>query len=117
MSKNIKVVDEVYDRLSNLATRNGLSLGKQIDALIEGIYGATQPYNTNSVPTNPEQSDIEEELKKIRSKTDILKDIDAVKAIMKEEVDWCQDAETKRKIELKYGDKITKLWEEYNGTV
>lgn len=131
MSKPIKVTDELYYKLKTLADNNGRTITGQIDYMANlnsrPTYSAPTMTHMDNSPkvelfdesllyrNTPVQTDIEEKLSKRRTRPDILKDIDGIKAIMKEEVDWCQDAETKRKIELSYGAKIDALWVEYNG--
>jgi len=53
----------------------------------------------------------------IRSKHEIMQDIKALETQRDEELEYCQDRETKKQIEQSYQVDLSSLWEEYHATI
>jgi len=122
MSKQIKVADEVYDRLKADADANYRSMSGQVEYLMDKAAGVSVILGNKVATTEPPDLSgvFKETPKKIvgatpRGKGEVLADIRELEAKRDEELRYCQDDEIGRQITEQYADKVNPLWEEYNG--
>lgn len=123
MPKQIKVSDEIYDRLKADADKNYRSMGGQIEFLMDSHSGMSpeavirsKPDVSDLVrPDMPKKSEpTARDTRDTRTKGDILADIRETEAQRDEELRYCQDADTVKKITDRYAGAIDLLWREFN---
>lgn len=117
MPKQIKVSDEIYDRLKADADKNYRSMGGQIEFLMSFHSGVASGDIERAKPSVSDLVRPDEKIKSeptARGKGDILADIRETEADRDEELRYCQDDETRKKIVNKYVGTIDGLWEEFN---
>ena len=131
MTKQIQVSDEVYERLKSLADGDKRPMGMQIDWLMERYWeniegndmdramspAIKQPPVKIEELIRPE-TQLLPEIKKsplanARNKGTILATIRKVEAQLKEDLEFCQDPETRARLEADAKHDLDILWAEY----
>lgn len=109
MARQIKISDEIYDRLKKDADANYRSLGGHIEYLMDKAMGVSNILGekvafTKDSPTEPTG----------RSVGDILADIRKLEGERDEELRFSQDGDYSEGITRSYGERIQDLWNEYH---
>lgn len=112
MAKQIKVSDEVYDRLKADADANYRSMSGQVEYLMDRNMGVSNILGEKVAFTTTQPT---ERFNEARSSGDVLADIREIESQRDEELRYCQDNETIKAVSEQYQDKLDVLWEEYNG--
>ena len=128
MAKQIKISDEIYERLRKSANGHYRTLGGQIDYLL-GFAGSpevrdyeVETYEKRAAEWEESQRNLPEVMqapayvnskKKTRGKGDVLSDIREAEASRDEELRYCQDSDESFKITEKYALLIQPLWDEF----
>lgn len=129
----IKVNEDVLQKLKKVAEEKGMTNGQVISLLLDfPLQEETASQGDGDVPDNIKNY-IEERLEAlgltkrdrvpspnyfheecVRTKGEILSDIRGAEAERDDELNNCQDAETTRKLEKKWKAELDTLWAEYN---
>ena len=116
----IHIRDDVYEKLKELSEEQNRSISNMAETILLNVWGK-QPMSKAFVTEelkDPTEGLIREE--KIaseptaRTKDAILKDIWKREAQLKDDLEYCQDNETRRKLEEAAKHDLDALWAEYN---
>lgn len=114
MPKQIKVPDDIYDRLKAAADAEYRSLGGQIEYLLDKSMGVSNVLGQKIAFTETTPSPKKPEAINLRGKGTILQEIRDLEANRDEELAICQDREIAEGIRRRYADQIQPLWNEFN---
>ena len=123
---NIRISDEIYTKLKAFADGEMRSVANATEYLLnKQLENTPSPKNTNVsdlftdpiIPVKPLGVVTPEKSESTpRGKGDVLADIRDTEAERDEELRYCQDDETRKKIVNKYAGTIGGLWNEYHFT-
>lgn len=111
MAKQIKVSDEVYDRLKADADQNYRSMGGHIEYLMDKAMGVSIVLGEKRAFTETPPS---QENTSTKSLGDILANIRDLEGKRDEELRYCQDDDYRKEITNRYASFIQPLWDEYS---
>jgi hypothetical protein len=110
MSKQIKVSDELYEALSTRARGEYRTIGGVIDWALANSVNA----ETKKVPEKISETPVFRQDKPGRTISEVLGDINLLKAESEEAAANCQDQATINSMKRDFDDKNAALWAEYN---
>lgn len=123
MAVTVRINEDNYQALKELADKERRSVVAQLDVLLDDYFNRTTvgnvspeiglPQKITEVET-PRVDDLIKQTKpKTRNKGDILADIRALEAKRDEELRYCQDIDVANQITDAYAEQLNILWDEY----
>lgn len=150
MSKQIKISDELHERLQHIADNNYRTIGGQIECMLDELDKQPTPMtyrpqlkvdHTTTMIKQPIDSSFMNDASTFddaprsreiaaaaqleetpsptlrRTKGEVLTEIKQQEKWRDDELEYCQDLDTRKKIEAEYNIAISNLWREYREIV